>query len=104
MSSCSLARRSSAWLKRARQVGIVAIHLEAPVWLRLDLEGGLCDTFGLSEAVVSVAQADPQAERNAVAQRAAQYLERRLRNGNVVAVSHGRATGAVARFFRLLTG
>ena len=87
-------------LKRARQVGVVAIHIEAPVWLRLDLEGGLRDTFGLSETVVSVAQADAQLQRDAVAQRAAHYLERRLRNGCVVAVSHGRTTGAVARFFR----
>lgn len=87
-------------LKRARQVGIVAIHIEAPEWLQLDLEAGLRDTFGLSEAIVAAAQADREAERDAVAQRAAQYLERRLRSGLVVAVSHGRTTSAVARFFR----
>jgi len=87
-------------LERARRSGVVAIHIQAPPWLRLELESQLRETFGLSDAIVCSARADPQAEREAVAQRAARYLERRLYDGCVVAVSHGRTTGAVPRFFR----
>ncbi len=93
-------QKAQRLLKRARQTGVVAIHIEAPTWLRLDLEGELRETFGLKEAVVSVAQAGPRADREAVAQRAARYLERHLGEGSVVAVGHGRTAGAIARFFR----
>lgn len=92
-------QKTQRLLKRARQVGVVTVHIEAPAWLRLNLESRLRDAFGLSEAVVAVTQ-DSQTQRDGVAQRGAQYLERHLRNGNVVAVSHGRSVGAVARFFR----
>ena len=87
-------------LERARRSGVVAIHIEAPPGLRLELESQLRETFGLSDAIVCLARADPQAQREAVAQRAARYLERRLHDGCVVAVSHGRTAGAVPRFFR----
>jgi DNA-binding transcriptional regulator LsrR (DeoR family) len=87
-------------LDRARRSGVVAIHIQAPPWLRLELESQLRETFGLSDAIVCSAGSDPLAEREAVAQRAARYLERRLHDGCVVAVSHGRAVGEVPRFFR----
>jgi DNA-binding transcriptional regulator LsrR (DeoR family) len=87
-------------LDRARRSGVVAIHIQAPPGLRLELESQLRETFGLSDAIVCSARTDPQAEREAVAQRAARYLERRLHDGCVVAVSHGRTAGAVPRFFR----
>lgn len=87
-------------LERARRDGVVAIHVQAPPWLRLELETELRDTFGLTGAIVCSARGDPQAERDAVAHRAAEYLERRLSDGCVVAVSHGRTAGAVPRFFR----
>ncbi len=93
-------QKAQRLLKRARQAGVVAIHIEAPSWLRLDLESELRETFGLEEAVVAVAQANADADREAVAQRAARYLERQLRDGSVVAVGHGRTASAVARFFR----
>jgi len=87
-------------LERARRSGVVAIHIQAPPWLRLELESQLRETFGLSDAIVCSAGADQEAEREAVAQRAARYLERHLHDGCVVAVSHGRTVGAVPRFFR----
>jgi DNA-binding transcriptional regulator LsrR (DeoR family) len=87
-------------LQQARRAGVVEIHIQAPSWLRLELERQLRETFGLTEAIVCSAGAGSQVERDAVAQRAAQYLERRLSEGSVVAVSHGRTTGAVPRFFR----
>lgn len=87
-------------LERARRAGVVSIHIQAPPWMRLELERRLCERFGLDGAIVCSARGDPQAEREAVARRAAEYLERRLRDGCVVAVSHGRTTSAVPRFFR----
>lgn len=87
-------------LERARSSGVVDIHVEAPPWLHLDLEAQLCETFGLTDAIVSPARTDPQSQREEVARSAARYLERRLGDGTVVAVSHGRDTGEVPRFFR----
>ncbi len=86
-------------LDRARRSGIVEIHIQAPPWLNLDLEDQLRETFRLADAIVSPSRSDPQSQREAVARSAAQYLGRCLRDGTVVAVSHGRDTGEVPRFF-----
>lgn len=87
-------------LERARASGVVEIHIEAPPGLNLDLEAHLKDAFGLTDAIVSPDRPDTETQRAAVARNAAKYLERRLRSGDVVAVSHGRDTGEVPRFFR----
>ena len=87
-------------LERARWAGVVDIHIEIPPWLHLDLEDGLRERFGLAVAIVTPARADPQAQREEVARGAARYLDRRLRDGDVVAVSHGRDAGEVPRYFR----
>ena len=87
-------------LERARSSGVVDIHIEAPAGLNLELEKQLIDTFHLTDAIVSPGRADPDSQREAVARSAARYLERRLFDGAVVAVSHGRDIGEVSRFFR----
>ncbi len=87
-------------LVQARQAGVVDIRVQAPSWLHFELEDELCATFHLTDAIVSTSPAEPQAQREAVARSAAQYLERRLSDGAVVAVGHGRDTGEVPRFFR----
>jgi DNA-binding transcriptional regulator LsrR (DeoR family) len=87
-------------LERARWAGVVDIHIEVPPWLHLDLEDDLRERFGLAEVIVTPARPDPRAQREEVARGAARYLDRRLRDGNVVAVSHGRDAGEVPRFFR----
>lgn len=87
-------------LERARLTGVVDIHIDMPHQLDLDLEARLASTFGVTQVIVSPAGQDAESQRMAVARSAARYLERRLRDGNVVAVSHGRDTGAVPRFFR----
>lgn len=87
-------------LDQARKAGIVDIRIQAPPWLHLELEDALRDDFRLTDAIVSPSRADPQSQREAVARSAAQYLERRLGNGAIVAVSHGRDTGEVPRFFQ----
>jgi DNA-binding transcriptional regulator LsrR (DeoR family) len=87
-------------LERARQAGVVDIHIEAPPGLNLELESQLVDAFRLTDAIVSASRADPDGQREVVARSAARYLERRLHDGAVVAVGHGRDTGEVPRFFR----
>jgi DNA-binding transcriptional regulator LsrR (DeoR family) len=65
----------------------------------VDLEREVRSRYGLVEVIVAPARADPRAQREAVARGAARFLERRLDDGAVVAVSHGRDTGEVPRFF-----
>ncbi len=88
-------------LDRARATGVVEVHIEAPMGLDLDLEQRLVDAFRLDEAIVTpVPRRSGVDQRAGVARAAARYLERRLGDGSVVAVSHGRDTGAVPRYFR----
>ncbi len=87
-------------LERARQSGVVQIHIEAPIGVDLGLEARLMGAFELTDAIVSQSAPDPESQRAGVARSAARYLERHLRDGLVVAVSHGRDTGAVPRHFR----
>jgi DNA-binding transcriptional regulator LsrR (DeoR family) len=86
-------------LDRARASGIVEIRVQAPPWMRLDLEGDLRAAFGLADAIVAPERPEPAAQRDAVGSAAAAYLERRIRDGSVVAVSHGRDAGRVPPFF-----
>lgn len=87
-------------LDRARRSGIVEIRIAQPPGLHLEIEAGLRSAFGLADAIVTAAHMDPQSQREAVARSAAQYLERRLLPGGVVAVGMGRNTGQVAAVFR----
>ena len=87
-------------LERARTSGVVEIHIAAPAGLQLDLESRLVEAFGLTDAIVSPHRADPLDQRGGVARTAARFLERRLVDGVVVAVSHGRTAGEVPRFLR----
>ena len=87
-------------LERARWSGVVDIRIATPPWLNLDLESRLRAEFRLADAIVAPRRADPQSQREAVARSAAQFLERGLHDGAVIAVGHGRDTGEVPRFFR----
>jgi DNA-binding transcriptional regulator LsrR (DeoR family) len=86
-------------LDRSRTTGVVDIRIATPPWLHLDLEHDIRERFGLVEVIVAAGRPDPDAQRAEVARAAAAYLERRLGDGAVVAVSHGRDTGEVPRFF-----
>lgn len=61
-------------LQRARETGVVRIHIEAPHGVDLDLESRLIERFGLTDATVSASAADPESQRDAVARAAAGYL------------------------------
>jgi DNA-binding transcriptional regulator LsrR (DeoR family) len=87
-------------LEQARWSAVVEIRIATPPWLNLDLEARLREEFRLADAIVAPRRADPQSQREAVARSAAQFLERRLHDGAVIAVGHGRDAGEVPRFFR----
>ncbi len=86
-------------LDRARATKVVDIRIATPPWLHLDIERALRERFHLADVIVAPARRDPVAQREEVARGAARFLERRLADGSVVAVSHGRDTGEVPRFF-----
>jgi DNA-binding transcriptional regulator LsrR (DeoR family) len=87
-------------LAQAKRDGVVEIRIKVPPDLNLQLEQALRSTFDLKDAIVSASPPDPIERRAAVAQRAAEYLERRLSDGDIVAVGHGRDTGELPRSFR----
>ena len=58
--------------------------IATPPWLNLELESRLREEFRLVDAIVAPRRADPQSQREAVARSAAQFLERRLRDGMIV--------------------
>ena len=86
-------------LDRARNVGVVDIHVSTPTWLHVDLERRLREHFDLDEVIVAPARDDPQTQREEVARAAARFLARTLSDGMIVAVSHGRDVGEIPRFF-----
>ena len=87
-------------LAQAKRDGIVEIRIKVPPDLNIQLEQALRSAFKLTEAIVSPARSNPIDQRAVVARSAAEYLERRLSDGDIVAVSHGRDTGEIPRFFR----
>jgi DNA-binding transcriptional regulator LsrR (DeoR family) len=86
-------------LERARSTGVVKFHIEAPPGLNLELEARLRSSFALSDAIVAPRDDDPERQRASVARSAAAFLDRRLPDGTVVAVGHGRDTSTLPRYF-----
>jgi len=86
-------------IRRAREQGIVEIHVHSVPVLHIELESRLRATFGLQDALVAASHPDEALCRRLVARAAADYLERHLADGNVVAVGLGRNTSMVAGSF-----
>ena len=84
---------------QARNQGIVEIHVHAAPTLHIELERQLKAAFRLDSVLIAGSHPDEQVCRRLVARSAADYLERRLASGAVVAVGLGRNTSAVASAF-----
>jgi DNA-binding transcriptional regulator LsrR (DeoR family) len=85
-------------LKQAREQGMVEIRIRTPMQSLFDLEARLQSVCGVPEAVVvPQVSEDPQLMLDAVGRAAAQYLTQRLRDGDVMCVSGGKALSAVVR-------
>jgi DNA-binding transcriptional regulator LsrR (DeoR family) len=85
-------------LKQAREQGMVEIRIRMPMQSLFDLEADLQRTCGVPEAVViPQVSEDSQLVLDAVGRAAAQYVTQRLRDGDVMCISGGKALSAVVR-------
>jgi len=76
------------YLRRAEEQGIVEIHIRSPLLFATELENRLEAAFGLTEAIVVVPPADTDdAVKAALGEAAAGFLQRRVQNGDIIAVS-----------------
>jgi deoxyribonucleoside regulator len=83
-------------LDRARETGVVEIRITGASASAAALEPRLRAAFGITDAIVTTGEAEPQAQRRGVARAAAEYLERHAPPGGVIAVGMGRNTGELA--------
>lgn len=86
-------------IRRAKEQGIVEIHVHSVPVLHIELETKLRATFRLQDARVATSNPDEVLCRRIVARAAADYLERHLADDSVVAVGLGRNTSMAAGFF-----
>lgn len=83
-------------LRRAREMGVVDIRVQAPRTVQADLQQEFTRRFGLERVLLAFDQSDEEAQRAAVAGLVADYLNRTLVNEMIIAVGMGRNVGAVA--------
>ncbi|HEX4298435.1 MAG TPA: sugar-binding transcriptional regulator [Devosia sp.] len=83
-------------LRRARELGVVDIRVQAPRSVQADVETELNRRFGLDRVLLALDQSDEDAQRAAVAGLVADHLNRTLANDMIIAVGMGRNVGAVA--------
>ncbi|EPM66498.1 sugar-binding region, partial [Pseudomonas syringae pv. actinidiae ICMP 18804] len=86
----------SRLLKRARDEGIVEVRVLQHPAMNNELELALVERFQLDRALIAVDHSDPDTQRSAVASLVANYLNKTLGDGMIVAVGMGRNVGAVA--------
>ena len=80
-------------LQRAHEVGIVRIDIQSPLSYSAELELALEEAFQLAEAVVVAPPADTDdAMRDAIGAAAAEFVQRRLKSGDILGVVSGSTT------------
>lgn len=83
-------------LKQAREQGMVEIKIHTPMQYLFELEQRLQTTFGVPEAiVVPQVSEDPEITLQSVGRAAAEYLLQRLRDGDTICISGGKALSAI---------
>ncbi len=83
-------------LRQAREEGIVEIAVRTHPSLSLRLEQEFVKRFGVDRVLIAADNRDPDAQRSALANLVANYLDKTLLDGMIVAVGMGRNVGAVA--------
>ena len=83
-------------LRRAREEGIVEIRVNTHPAVSAELEQEFVKRFGIDRVLISVDNRNPDAQRSALANLVASYLNKTLSDGMIVAVGMGRNVGAVA--------
>jgi DNA-binding transcriptional regulator LsrR (DeoR family) len=85
-------------LKQAREQGWVEISIHAPFQNLFDLERRLQTACGIPEAViVPELMQDPEAMLQTVGRTAAEYLLQRLRDGDTICISGGKALHTIVQ-------
>jgi DNA-binding transcriptional regulator LsrR (DeoR family) len=83
-------------IARGRELGMVKINIETPYPRLAELEADLCKAAALRGAVVTPSvQGNAETTLNQVGRAAAGFLLENLRDGDVIAISGGRAVSAV---------
>ncbi len=83
-------------IAQGRKLGMVKINIETPFPRLAELEAELCGATDLRGAVVTPSvQGNAETTLNQVGRAAAAYLLENLRDGDVIAISGGRAVSAV---------
>lgn len=83
-------------LRRAREIGVVEIRVNAPSAVGADLEKEFRRRFGIDRLFVALDNRDGVAQRAAVANLVANHLNKVLEDEMIVAVGMGRNISAVA--------
>ena len=83
-------------LKKARDEGVVEIHVRHHPVYSASLEQRLQRTFGLKRALIALDQSSEDDQRQQVATVVSKYLSSHMRDGDVVAIGQGRNVAAVA--------
>lgn len=85
-------------IKQAKELGYVEIKLHTPFQSAFGLEGRMCATFGLQDAViVPEIGTDPVSETSAIGRAGSARLLRSLRDGDVICISGGKAVYEVVK-------
>jgi DNA-binding transcriptional regulator LsrR (DeoR family) len=84
-------------LAEAVDEGIVRITVNSPYLGTFELEGRLCDAFGLQEAIIVASSNDPERLKHSLGSAGASYLERSLSQGDILGTAWGTTIYAVAR-------
>ncbi len=87
-------------LEKAKQDGIVSVHVKSPINNCLEIEQKLITAFQLDDAMV-VPYDRSQHVNQTVAQAAAQYLELRLRSNDLLGIGWGDTISRMAACFNL---
>lgn len=83
-------------IAQGRKLGMVKIDIESPFQTLMDLERALAAATGLSSAVVTPAvSGSPETTLQQVGRAAANHLVETLRDGDVIAITGGKAVSAV---------
>lgn len=80
-------------LQQANRLGIVKIEIRSDLSFVSELELEMEEAFNLSEVVVVSPPADTdEVVKNSIGQATAEFLQRRIKNGDIVAVASGSTT------------
>lgn len=83
-------------LKQAKEQGLVEIKIHTPFNHLLELEQRLRSAYGISEAfIIPQLGSDPDTTLQTLGRAAADYLMRRLRDGDTITISGGKAVHAL---------